>query len=112
MNRAALFVAVVFLAGCLKPAPRPEPKPGPGPEPAPPAPVVISRAAVCDELAGQVDAGRIKTTDDLVRVLQILSDAGHWSKEDAAAVDGVLPGLPSAERQLTKDDSEKLRSVK
>ena len=104
MKRLAV-IAVLLLAGCLKPSPQPL---GLNPEPT----VTVDRAAVCDEIAAQIDAGRVKTSDDLVRLFGLLTDAGHWTKDDSAAVDAMLPGLPAADRALTADDAEKLRTVK
>ncbi len=94
-----------------KPKPAPQPKPKPAPEPKP-KPAKSTRAELCEQLAKSIDAGHIDTTDELVRVLQIMSDNGEWTKADSAAVDAVLPDIADAKRALTKDDAKKLRSVK
>lgn len=74
--------------------------------------VKAKRADLCEQLALHIDGGRIKTSDDLVRVIQLLSDSRNWSKEDSAAVDAVLPNLTGTNRVLTAEDSAKLRTVK
>lgn len=108
--------------GPVVPVPEPEPtpiepenkpKPQPKPKPAPqPKPTKSTRAELCEQLAKSIDAGHIDTTDELVRVIQIMSDHGEWSKADSAAVDAVLPEIVAAKRALTKDDAKKLRTVK
>lgn len=110
---AVVLVAgsVCTMAGCVPPLPEPGPRPGPiepdKPEPVKPA----DRAAICDELADMIPA-RIKTTDDLVRVLQLLSDGGDWKSDDSSAIDAAIPGLTTAKRALTVDDATKLRGIK
>jgi hypothetical protein len=74
--------------------------------------VKAKRSDLCEQLALHIDGGRIKTTDDLVRVIQLLSDSKNWSREDSAAVDAVLPNLTGTNRVLTVEDSAKLRTVK
>ncbi len=74
--------------------------------------VKAKRADLCEQLALHIDGGRIKTSDDLVRVIQLLSDSKNWSKDDSAAVDVVLPNLTGTNRVLTAEDSAKLRTVK
>ncbi len=90
-----------------KPQPQPKPKPAPQPKPA-----KSTRAELCEQLAASIEAGHIDTTDELVRVIQIMSDNGEWTKADSAAVDAVLPEIVTAKRALTKDDAKKLRGVK
>ena len=113
--RNSLLIASILLCGCII-------LPDGGGDstvvvpPKPDAPDVVSvtakRSDLCEQLAIHIDAGRIKTTDDLVRVIQLLSDAGIWSKEDSVAVDAAIPGLTGTNRTLTSADSAKLRSIK
>lgn len=112
-----LALLLVLCVGCVEPlGPKPEPEPQPTPivpEPKPePVPAKTQRAEICKEIADQIDAGNIDTTDELVRVIQLLTDGGDWKKDDSDAVEEVLPGLVSAKRRLTAEDIKKLRSVK
>lgn len=111
--RNMAFIAALLLCGCII-----LPDDG-GTVVVPPKPdspdvvdVKASRADLCEQLSRHIDGGRIKTSDDLVRVIQLLSDSKSWSKEDSAAVDSVLPNLTGTNRVLTAEDSAKLRSVK
>ncbi len=72
----------------------------------------LSRADVCDQLAGHITKGRLKTTDDLVRVLGLFKDSGNWTAADSAAVDQAFPDLVTVKRPLTADDAAKLKSIK
>lgn len=107
MKRIIPFALVLWLAGCFPlPAPNTPDKPN-----KPDAPQV-TRADVCEQLAGYITAGRIKSTDDLLRVLRIMKDAGHWTDVDSAAVDAAIPDLASSKRPLTADDAAKLSGIK
>lgn len=112
--RYATTIAALLLCGCII-----LPDGGDSTVVVPPKPdrpdvveVKAKRADLFEQLALHIDAGRIKTTDDLVRVIQLLSDSKNWSREDSAAVDSVLPNLTGANRALTAEDSAKLRTMK
>ena len=112
--RYATTIAALLLCGCII-----LPEGGDSTVVVPPKPdapdvvdVKAKRADLCEQLALHIDGGRIKTSDDLVRVIQLLSDSKNWSKEDSAAVDAVLPNLTGTNRVLTAEDSAKLRTVK
>lgn len=112
--RHTAFIAAFLLCGCII---LPDDSGGtvvvpPNPDKPDVVEVKAKRSDLCEQLAIHIDGGRIKTSDDLVRVIQLLSDAKSWSKEDSAAVDAVLPNLTGTNRTMTADDSAKLRSVK
>lgn len=107
----SLVIAAVLLCGCY--VYRPDDGGGKPDKPDKPVvPVGVKRADLCEMLAAHIDSGHIDTSDELVRVFQLLQDNGKWTTADSAAVDEALPGLPTAKRALTKDDAAKLRGVK
>ncbi len=104
-----LLLLSACLCGCIQLPPKPV---DPSKPDLPPPVVKASRADLCEMLASHIESGHIDTTDELVRVLQLMQDNGRWTAADSDAVDAVLPGLPTAKRALTKDDAAKLKSVK
>lgn len=112
------LLSVPLLVGCMvvmPPAPNPPSPPDnvlPDDEKTVPVVTKATRADICKELADSIDSGHIDTTDDLVRVLQIMQDNGDWTDADSNALEVVLPGLAAEKRVLTKGDSQKLKGVK
>lgn len=107
-----LALLCVLLCGCVVQMPAKPTTPDTKPDVQPVVVTKTTRADLCQMLAAHVDAGHIDTTDDLVRVLSIMKDAGDWTEADSVAVDAAMPGITAEKRALTKDDSAKLKAVK
>lgn len=105
MKWVSCLILSAILVGCT-------PLPGPDKPPSKPEAVPLSRADLCEQLGGYVDKGRIKSADDLLRVLGIMKDAGNWTDADSKAIDAALPDLVKANRLLTAEDAAKIKAIK
>ena len=80
-----------------------------------PQPTIEERAPASEiwlTLSHAIDAGRVTSTNELAQLVIVLARNGDLSTSDIAGFDAAFPNSTKTDRELTKDDSVKLRGIK